>query len=211
MLSFLIADDHEITRIGVAATIKTLYEDCTIDEAENGKQLFEKLKSKNFDVLITDLGMPETDDYRLVDSALFIQSNLHILIFTINKEEIYASNYLKKGALGYIEKKSGQEEIAKAIHAVVNGLIYVSPKLTKSYIFGKYQEDDHPFGMLSQREREICILLCKGKGLTEIASMLNLGVSTVGTHKARIMHKVGVDNLVELINIAQLHSFSDFN
>jgi two-component system invasion response regulator UvrY len=211
MLSFLVADDHEITRIGIIATIKKLYENCQIEEAENGKELFQKLKESPFDVLITDLGMPETDDYRLVDSALLIQPNLKILIFTINKEEIYASNYLKKGALGYIEKNSVHEEIIKAIQAVVNGAIYVSPKLTKSYIFGKMQEEDHPFGILSQREREICILLCKGKGLTEIASMLNLGVSTVGTHKARIMHKIGVDNLVELINIAQLHSFSGSN
>ncbi len=211
MLSFLIVDDHEITRIGIIATIKNIYGECSIDEAESGKQLFEKLKSKHFNVLITDLGMPETDDYRLVDTALLIQPNLNILIFTINKEEIYAANYLRKGALGYIEKNSSHEEISKAIQAVVNGVIYVSAKLTKSYIFGKSQDEDHPFGCLSQREREICILLCKGKGLTEIATMLNLGVSTVGTHKARIMHKVGVDNLVELINIAQLHSFSGTN
>jgi two-component system invasion response regulator UvrY len=211
MLSFLIADDHEITRIGIIATIKNMYENCIIDEAENGKQLFEKLKQKQFDVLVTDLGMPQTDDYQLVETVLLIQPHLHILIFTANKEEIYASNYLKKGALGYIEKNSSHDEIYRAIQSVVNGTFYVSPKLTKSYIFGKIQDKDHPFGVLSQREREICILLCKGKGLTEIATMLKLGVSTVGTHKARIMHKVGVDNLVELINIAQLHSFSGSN
>lgn len=211
MLSFLIADDHVITRIGIIATIKNMFAACIIEEAANGKELFDKLKSKKFDVLITDLGMPETDDYRLVDTALLMQPNLHILIFSINKEEIYASNYLKKGALGYIEKNSGLEEITRAIQSVTNGFIYVSPKLTKSYIFGRLKEKDYPFGLLSQREKEICSLLCKGKGLTEIATMLNLGVSTVGTHKARIMRKVEVHNLVELINIAQLHSFSGVN
>lgn len=206
MYSFLIADDHQITRFGLIATIKSIFNECDIEEAENGEEIFEKLKTKNFDILITDLGMPETDPYRLIDTALLIQPKLRILILSMNKEELYASNYIKKGALGYIEKNSTFKELTKAIQTVLGGLIYMSPNLTKSFVTGKMMNVNNPFSTLSQRELEICLMLCQGKGLTEIAAIMHIGVSTVGTHKTRILKKVGAENLIDLIKKAQLHS-----
>lgn len=208
MTSFLIADDHAITRMGVVSYIKDQFSPCTIEEAEDGDEVFSSLKSQAFDILITDMIMPGTDSYRLIDTALLIQPNLKILVLSMNKEELFAASYLKKGAMGFVEKNSISDEIIKAIKTVLDGDIYMSPNMRKSLVSGHGVPTHNPFSKLSGRELEICQLLCQGKAVTEIASVLSLGISTVGTHKARIFTKLGIDNMIDLVKISQTYPLS---
>lgn len=207
MTSFLIADDHAISRMGVISYIKEFFKPYYIEEADNGDELFEKLKHREFDILISDINMPHTDMYSIVDTSLFIRPKLRILIVSMNKEELFASTYLKKGAKGYLEKNAAGDEIVKAIQTVLAGNIYVSPSITNAMVMGDMQiKNSNPLVKLAGRELQICILLCEGKSVSDIASILNLGMSTVSTNKAKIFAKLGIDNLADLIKISTMNA-----
>lgn len=208
MHSFLIADNHYTTRLGLIEIIRSHYTEYTIEESKNGKETFEKLKAQKFDMLITDLGMPETDPNQFVDMALDIQPELKILVLSIGKEGHYAPICLLKGALGYIGKDSGLVELTMAIRTVLNGSVYVGASLVMGFVTGNILKGN-PFLTLSVRETEILMMICHGKGLIEIAATKKLGISTVSTYKIRIMKKVGVQNLADLFKMARFHSFLD--
>ncbi len=204
MLSFLVADGHAIDRIGIVCTLMIMFNECHVEEAQNGIEMLAKLSSKNFDVLITDIGIDEADN---LSAALLVRPALKVLIFSNDKESIYAAGYIRKGALGYIEKGSSRAEVEKAIHSVVNGTIYISPTMTMFYAQGRSLPAANGLGKLSYREREICILLCSGKGISQIAELLDLTVSKVGMHKKKIMNKAGAINLAELLKMAKQQSW----
>lgn len=207
MTSFLIADDHAISRMGIISYIKEFFKPYYIEEAENGDEMFEKLKHREFDILISDINMPNTDMYSIVDTSLFIRPKLRILILSMNKEELFASTYLKKGAKGYLEKNAIGDEIVRAIQTVLAGNIYVSPSITNAMVRGDMQlKNSNPLVKLAGRELQICTLLCEGKSVSEIANILNLGMSTVSTNKAKIFAKLGIDNLADLIKISTMNA-----
>lgn len=203
---FLIADDHHITRLGLIEIIKSSFTDYIIEEAENGRGVLEMLVGKNYDILITDLGMPETDPDQLVEMALAIRPKLKILVLSMGREGYNAPLHLQMGALGYIEKDSSFRELAWAIRTVLSGSIYLGSDLVKNFVTGNVITGN-PFLALSAREREICTMICQGRRITEIAAIKQISVSTVGTHKSSILKKLGVGNLVDLFNKARFHSF----
>lgn len=207
MYSFLIADDNWATRLGLITIIKCFFTDCITEEAENDIKVLEMLQIQKFDILITDVNILAINQNQLINDALLKQPELKILIFSVGKEELYASHFMRSGAMGYIEKNCSIEELAKAIQSILSGALYISPKLVKSFFTGKLLKKDNPFLALSQKESEICLMICNGTGLTEIAKIKQLSVSTIGTHKQRILKKVGAENLIDLFKIANFHSY----
>jgi DNA-binding NarL/FixJ family response regulator len=129
-----------------------------------------------------------------------------VLIFSMTAESIYAKRFLKAGAMGFVTKNAGLTELQKAIDMVMNNRIYMSNHLLEQLVvdLGGNKVTD-PFEKLSSREIEIVSLLTSGKSLTEIAEILSLAISTVGTYKARLFEKLKVSNLVELIEMWRLY------
>ena len=111
------------------------------------------------------------------------------------------------GARGYLRKDASNDEIEKAITTVLNGKTYISPSLTQKLLAGlqSRKETGNPFDKLSHREFEIVQHLAQGDSIKEISTKLNVHTSTAGTHKARIFEKLGVHNVIELINLAKAH------
>ncbi|MGN6803829.1 MAG: response regulator [Ginsengibacter sp.] len=208
MPEILLVDDHSIVRTGLKLLIQDFLPHATIEEASNGNQALEKLKQKDYDLVVMDVNMPETDSYGTLQTILSLNPSTRVMMFSMNAEEVYAKRYLKMGAMGYLRKDAPNEEIEKAITTVLNNKTYVSPELTQKLLHEMQSKKplENPFDALSAREFEIVQHLAQGESVAEISKKLNVHTSTVGTHKARIFEKLKCNNIIELTNLAKAHS-----
>jgi two-component system invasion response regulator UvrY len=126
-LSILIADDHQLVRKGLQMVVKEVLGFSVIVEfAENGREVIGKITGQEFDLLITDLNMPETNELALIPDILRIRPKLKILVVTMKPDKVFAARFLREGAFGYVNKTEPDEVLAEAIHAVSQGRRYIS-------------------------------------------------------------------------------------
>ena len=202
----LIADDHVIVRAGLKTVLRDVSPFMQVDEAVNGDQVFDFVKKNEYDILVLDVNMPDTDAIALVSNVIAYREKIKILIFSMNSENLYAKRFLKLGVLGYLDKESGADEIRKAVTAVLNGTIYMSETLKRFFLDDlNTEKKDNPFEKLSNREIQIAKYLLQGSSLLDIRKALNLHSSTVGTHKTRTFEKLNVKNVFELRELANLY------
>jgi two-component system, NarL family, invasion response regulator UvrY len=208
MPNLLLADDHSVIRTGMKMIIENFLPHVTIDEADDGDSAFKKIKANNYDLVILDVNMPNTDSLGLVTNILALKPGMKILMFSMNDEEVYAKRYLKMGVMGYVKKDEPEAEIKKAITSVLNNKKYISPRLSQIMIEDLHSNNtaENPFDNLSPREFEIAQHLIRGESLAEICSKLTLHSSTVGTHKARIFDKLKCKNVIDLNSLAKVHN-----
>ena len=206
MKKFLLVDDHSIVRSGVKLIIRSKYINAECDEAVDGDTAFEKVKSADYDLIVLDIHMPNTDPLGLIENIVRTKPQAKILIFTMGAEEIFAKRYLKLGVKGFLSKESDDEEISRAIDLVINNRKYISESLmTRMTDESLSNKSENPFNDLSNRELEIVLLLISGKSISEITEVLNIQNSTVGTHKSRILEKLKVGNVIELRELARIY------
>lgn len=208
MKNVLIADDHAIVRLGMKQIICSLPGAMPITEAKTFDEAISLIEAHTFDLLILDINMPGGNNMQMIYAVKLRQPDIRILVFSAYDEILYALNYLQAGADGYIEKNSPDEEFRTAINAVLMGEKYIS-KAVREQLIGKFtgQQEHHrnPFTVLSPREIEVMNLLTKGLSLIKIAEALHLQLTTVSTYKTRIFEKVGVKNVIALIEKAQMY------
>lgn len=203
-MKFLLVDDHSIIRAGLKILISDYLAHSTIDDAFDGDSAFEKIKNNDFDLVILDVNMPNTDSLGLVSNILAVRPDIKILMFSMNAEDNYAKRYLKMGAMGYVRKDESEFEIKKAITTVLNNKRYISEALSR-----KLEEEAlgnkpaNPFESLSPREFEIIQHIVRGESVGQISEKLRLHTSTVGTHKARIFEKLNCKNIIDINSLAK--------
>ncbi len=181
---------------------------CVVDEAEDGDSAFAKIKSRDYDLIMLDVNMPNTDSFGLITSILSLKPEAKIIMFSMNAEEIYAKRYLKMGVMGYLRKDAPGQQIQKAIETVLNNKKYISEQLSQKLLSEMHDkgEDGNPFDKLSPREFEIVQHLANGESVAQISKKLSLHTSTIGTHKARIFDKLQCHNVVDINKLAKAHN-----
>lgn len=206
-MRFLVADDHSIVRMGLKLMLEGDYAHVTIDEAENGNEIVEKIKLNHYDLLILDFQMPNTDTFSIISNLLARNEDLKILIYSMASEKIYAGKLLKAGVKGFLSKEAKNTELLKAVNVVLHNGIYASEQVEP----GDTQsttEPGNPFSNLSNKEMDILAYMVQGKSTKEISTLLNLQLSTISTHKFRIFRKLNVDNIIELIALTKEYPLS---
>lgn len=207
MKRFLLIDDHVVVRSGLKFILSDLFKPCEIDEAEDGQAALEKLNEHKYDLVMLDIKMPNTNTLQLMEYFKITFPDLRVVIFSMNSESIYAKRFLKAGARGFVNKDAPLEEVVRAINLVLENKKYISETMLEQLAeFGASQTEENLFNYLSPREFEIASLLLKGESISGIAHSLNLQVSTVGTHKARIFDKLKITNLMELKEMANMYN-----
>ncbi len=204
---FLLIDDHVVVRSGLKYILSTHFEPCLIDEAEDGETALQQLTNNSYDLAMLDVKMPNTNTLQLMEHIKVTYPDLNVIIFSMNSESVYAKRFLKAGAKGFVNKDAPLHEVLKAINLVLSGKKYISDSMMEQLAeFGTDSKEQNRFNALSPREFEIVSLILKGDSISHIAHSLNLQVSTVGTHKARIFEKLKVTNLMELKDLATTYS-----
>lgn len=206
MNTVLIADHHPITRLGISALLESdgFYE--IVGKVTNGKELFKFLRSKIPDVLIMEIDLPEINGITALRTIKSDHPGAKILILSCHPEEMYALNAIKAGASAYLSKTASTEILKEAIHQVARGGIYLNKELSNKLNSGSTRSNNliSRYKKLSTREIEVLNLLSTGKRNKDIAEALDINEKTVSTYKTRLLKKLKVDNLADLITQSRL-------
>jgi DNA-binding NarL/FixJ family response regulator len=205
-IKVLIADDHDIVRQGIEKVLSKSNDVVVIGEASNGREVIEQVKKTEIDVLLMDVEMPEKTGWEVLAELKALKPGLPVIILSIFPEEHYGPRFIKAGAAGYLNKSSKPATLLEAIRKVHQGGRYVSPKLADLLIqdLGRTPKD-RSHDSLSPREFQIFCQIAAGKKLKDIADELSLSITTVSTHRARILEKMSMKTNAELIHYAVKH------
>jgi len=207
MIRLVLAEDHALMRRGLRLILEGQENLEVVGEAADGREAVELVVALQPDVAILDVGMPNLNG---IEAARHISTShpaVAILMLSVNAEEEDVWRAIKAGARGYLSKESDESELIQAIRSVSQGQAYFSPAVNQMLLADyirqlQSRDQDDSYELLSQREREILQLVAEGKSNKEVATMLNLSVYTVETHRSNIMKKLNVRNLPGLIRYA---------
>jgi len=205
MNKIILADDHSFIRVGLIQILSDEYPTVEITEVGDGESLINEVSKNDFDLVISDLDMPGRSGLEALIQIKLIKPNLPVLILSIYAEDLYAIRVLKAGASGYLNKNAAPYELITAIQRISLGRKYITSELAEKLLI-HLDSDKEPHELLSNREFEIFKLLAVGKTITQIAEMLSLALTTVSTHRSRIMDKLGLSNNSELTRYAITHN-----
>jgi two-component system, NarL family, invasion response regulator UvrY len=203
-MRFLLIDDHKIIRDGLKQILLVHFPSANFDECSGAEEVMDKINHSIYDIVICDLSMPGRSGLDVVKQVKAIAADLPVLILSMHPEEHYALRALKAGAWGYLNKSDGAEVLIPAIQRVLQGRKYISSYLAEQLAdnLGKEQGDVPLHEGLSTREFDVFKLLVEGKSISEISQQLSLGMSTVSTHRARILIKMDMKSNAELVKYA---------
>ncbi|MEL0455823.1 response regulator transcription factor [Flavobacteriaceae bacterium SZ-1-7] len=205
MIKLLIADNHPITRKGLEVLFSATPNIKVVGSLDNGEAILEFLKKNQVDIVLTEADLPKLNGLTLLRYLKNDFPDVKTIILSAQPEEVYAINAIKAGANGYINKSENVITISEAISKVHDGGIYLSNDLTQQLAFGtRVNKGGTFYKKLSTREAEVLKLLTIGKKNKEISKELDINEKTVSTYKARLMRKLKVTNLVDLVNQAKL-------
>jgi DNA-binding NarL/FixJ family response regulator len=198
-MKILIADDHAVVREGLKQILKKLPDIKQIQEATNGIDALKMIESGEFNFIILDISLPGMSGIDILKSLKMQNIATRVLVLSMHPEEQFAVRALKLGAMGYVTKDRAGEELLAAIQKILGGGKYVSSELAEYMAFNlDYKNEDVLHEKLSEREFQIMINLAKGKSSREIAGELFISEKTVGTHRLRIMRKMGMKKNTDL-------------
>lgn len=208
MTNVLIADHHALSRKGIKDLLQTDSDFDIIGKAASAKKLYKILEKKTPDILLLDIDLPNLNGINCLRNLRSEYSNMSILIFSSQPEEIYAIRAVKSGAAGYISKSASVKHFHKAMKHVASGGVYlnkqIAPTLADKSSKSKISAKKSEFKTLSSRETEVLNLLSKGRRNKDIAETLDINEKTVSTYKTRLLKKLKAKSLADLINHARL-------
>jgi DNA-binding NarL/FixJ family response regulator len=180
-------------------------------EAGNGNAALEKVRERDWSLVVLDLSMPGRNGLELIKLIKNERPKLPILIFSMHHEEQYAVRAIRAGASGYLSKDGDSELLLPAIRKVLAGGMFVSPKLAE-LLATDVSPNTHnqPHTLLSNREFEVFSRIVRGVSLTAIAEEFSLSIKTVSTHKSHILAKMNMATHVDLVRYAIERNLLDF-
>ncbi len=203
MIRILIADDHELVRRGLKQILLEKFSFAHIEEVTDGRQLVQKAVSQPWDIVISDIAMPEINGMEALKLIKDKVPSLPVLILSIHAGEQYASRVIKAGASGYLCKDVATNELVTAVQLILQGRKYISSNVAEKLMVAlQFPHDLLLHESLSQREFEVFKMLADGKALTEIAELLCIGITTVSTYRYRVLEKMGMKSNSELTRYA---------
>ncbi|MEJ1222559.1 response regulator transcription factor [Sediminicola sp. 1XM1-17] len=204
MIKVLIADNHPIVRMGIKHVLEAASDFEVIDDVSNTDELFKKLERVTPDVVILEMDIPEINGIAALRKMKQDFPDVKVLIYSGQSEDVYALSTIRAGAYGYLSKVADIDYIITATRKVSEGNMFITNELAQRLAFDEgTQKPRRFFRKLSSREVEVLKLLASGKRNKEVALGLNLNEKTVSTYKARLMKKLNVDNLVDLLQQAK--------
>jgi len=199
----LLADDHGIVRRG----LRSLLEEAglsVVAEAADGLEAIRLCEEHRPDLLIVDIGMPKMSGIEVATRAQKLDRPPGIIVLSMHADESYIIRALAAGARAYLLKDATDEDLLPAVRAVASGRPYFSPAVTSLLIqdyvrtLQKRSLSDS-YHLLTDREKEVLYLLAEGRSNKEAATLLDLGLSTIETHRANLMQKLTLHNTAEIV------------
>lgn len=205
-ITVLIADDHTILRAGIRALLSLYPEFKFVGEAASGEEALDKVRELQPQVVLMDIGMPDVDGLTATREIKDSNPEIQVLILSQHENREYVLPALEVGASGYVLKRATDDALIKAIQAVSQGETFLDPVIADVVVEDMRRKaagkPSDPYDDLTEREREVLVLLAKGKTYKETAEVLYISTKTVDFHRANLMEKLGLGNRAELTKFA---------
>jgi len=208
-IRILLADDHAVVRQGFKMILGAQGDMEIVGEAANGREAVELAEQVKPDIVVMDVAMPELNGIEATRRLLGSLPHARVIALSMHKDSVYVREVLRAGARGYLLKDSGAEDLVRAIRAVAGGESWLSPAVSNAVLDDYRRHVTNPIDLLTSREREVLQMLAEGKTNKEIAVVLNLSVYTVDAHRGRIMEKLNLHSINELVRFAVRNGLID--
>ncbi|KTC99533.1 two-component system response regulator UvrY [Legionella taurinensis] len=206
MIKVLIVDDHALVRMGIRRLLDDLPDMEVVAEAENGEQALTLVKTCKPDVVLLDMKMPGIDGWEVTRRLKKSNPQIKIIAVTAMCAEPLPTRILQLGAMGYLTKESGAQEMAAAIRKVAKGEKYLSAEIAQKMAINSLEAvEESPFDRLSEREMQVMFMITSGMTVQDIADRLFLSSKTINGYRYRMFDKLGIKNDVELTFLAMKH------
>jgi DNA-binding NarL/FixJ family response regulator len=209
-ISVFLADDHRVLRDGLRILLESQDDIEVIGEAENGNLAIKGIIKEKPNVVVMDITMPELNGIDAAQTIHETYPEIGIVILSIHSDLEHIFRALQAGAQGYLLKESAGSEVISAVRAVHLGRRYLSPSIRDTVLEAHLQKRQvqSPLELLSLREREVLQLTVEGNSSAAIAEKLNLSSKTIDTYRSRLMGKLGLSDLTELVRFAIKHGIT---
>lgn len=209
-ITVYLVDDHRILREGLKMLLELQGNIRVVGEAENGRKALAGILELRPDVALMDITMPELNGIDATQQITFRSPATKVVILSVHSDTEHVYRAFQAGARGYLLKESAGEEVVKAVQAVYSGRRYVSEKLAEELPldYMRQPQERSPLDALSPREREVLQLSVEGATSAAIGAKLGLSPKTVDTYRSRLMEKLDVRNLPELVRFAIKHGLT---
>ena len=201
----LLADDHTVMRAGLRALLDGIDGLNVVGEASDGQEALKLVGSLLPDVVVLDISMPRLSGLEAAQRIRKKHKSVHVVILTMHRGEEYVTAALRAGASAYLLKDAAASELEVAIRAAAANEKYLSPAISAQVIdqlLDRYNADESPPDLLTNRQREILQLIAEGKRTKGIAALLEVSVKTVESHRAEIMHRLNIHDVPSLVRFA---------
>jgi len=200
----LLADDHGIVRKGLRFLLDRQPGMEVVGEAADGRDAVRLAETVSPDVVIMDVAMPSLNGIEAAAQMTRRNPRIRVIMLSMHSDEDYLLSALNAGAKGYLLKDSAEEDLVRAIESVHRGTSFFSPSIAKTMMddYMRYLQQRNlqdSYELLTEREREVLQLLAEGKSNKEVASLLEISVYTVETHRLHLMQKLNLHNTAEIV------------
>jgi two-component system response regulator NreC len=200
----LLADDHGVVRKGLRFLLERHSGMEVVGEAGDGREAVRLAEASSPDIVIIDIAMPLLNGIEATAKMVKRNPNLGVIILSMHSDEDYLLSALNAGAKGYLLKDSAEVDLVRAIQAVHKGSPFFSPEIAKTMLedymrFLQQRNLQDSYDLLTEREKEVLQLLAEGKSNKEVATILDVSVYTVDTHRTHLMQKLNLHNTAEIV------------
>jgi DNA-binding NarL/FixJ family response regulator len=208
-IRILLADDHAVVRQGFKMILGAQTDMEIVGEAGNGRDATQLAEELRPDVIVMDVAMPELNGIEATRRLAASVPHTRVIALSMHKDSVYVREMLRAGARGYLLKDAPAGDLVSAVRAVASGESYLSPAVSNAVLDDYRRHVTNPIDLLTSREREVLQMLAEGKTNKEIAVILNLSVYTVDAHRGRIMEKLNLHSINELVRFAVRNGLID--
>jgi DNA-binding NarL/FixJ family response regulator len=201
----LLADDHTLVRAGIRALLPSIEGVEVVAESGDGREALELIARHRPDVALLDIAMPGMNGLEIAKRITRESPRTRVVILSMHADPSYVQQALRAGAAGYLLKGAAVSELPLALRSVMLGETYLTPKVSKHVVDGFLREGEGepgPLHGLTKRQCEILQLIAEGHPTKEIATILDVSIKTVETHRARLMDRLDIHDVPGLVRFA---------
>jgi len=195
-IRLVLVDDHDVVRTSLKTYLESHKGFRVVGEANNGEAALQVILDNQPDVVVMDITMPGMSGLEATKRIKVSSPNCKVLALTVHNDKQYFFEMLSVGAVGYLTKQAAAEELIAAIQAVADGDVYLQPALAR------WLKDSKSLEVLSKRELQVLELVAQGLTTPQIAETLGISPKTVARHRERIMNKLDLHSIAELVKFA---------